>query len=64
MISPSAIRDFGDLYFSGPKTSRNATLRSSRARAQSPVKLEPCMMASVVGFRSASSFKFCAVRGA
>ena len=51
------------LYFCGPKTSRNATLRSSSARAQSPVKLEPCMMASVLGFRSASFFKFCAVSG-
>jgi hypothetical protein len=51
------------LYFRGPKTSRNTTLRSSSARAQSPVKLEPCMMASVLGFRSASFFKFPAVSG-
>jgi len=51
------------LYFREPKTSRNTTLRSSSARAQSPVKLEPCMMASVLGFRSASFFKFPAVSG-
>jgi putative transposase len=51
------------LYFRGPKTSCNITLRSSSAWAQSPVKLEPCMMASVLGFRSASFFKFCAVSG-
>ena len=51
------------LYFRGPKTSRNTTLKSSSARAQSPVKLEPCMMASVLGFRSASFFKFPAVSG-
>jgi hypothetical protein len=51
------------LYFSGPKSSRNATSRSSSARAQSPVKLEPCMMASVLGFRSASFFKFSSVSG-
>src|SRR6185437_792732 len=51
------------LYFCGPKTSRNATLRSSSARAQSPVKLDPCMMASVLGFRSASFFKLRAVSG-
>ncbi len=51
------------LYFRGPKTSRNTTLKSSSARAQSPVKLEPCMMASVLGFRSASFFKYPAVSG-
>src|SRR5215472_12822459 len=57
--------DCGDYccYVSWPKTSRNATLRSSNARAQSPVKLEPCMMASVFGFRSASFFRFCDVSG-
>src|SRR5271166_7187967 len=49
------------LYCRGPKTTRNTTLKSSSARAQSPVKLEPCMMASVFGFRSASFFKFPAV---
>ena len=50
-------------YFCRPKTSRNITLRPSSARTQSPVKLEPCMMASVLGFRSASFFKFCPVSG-
>jgi hypothetical protein len=32
--------------------------------AQSPVKLEPSMIASVLGFRLASFFKFCSVGGA
>jgi hypothetical protein len=55
----------GDLllyfYFCRPKTSRHTTLRSFSARAQLPVKIEPCVMASVWGFRSASFFKFYAV---
>src|SRR5579884_4164351 len=50
-------------YFCRPKTSRNATFRSSSARAQSPMKLDPCIMARVFGFRSASFFRFCAVSG-
>src|SRR5580658_9651514 len=57
--APPAFR----LYFCGPNRSRGATSRSSSAWAQSPVKLEPCMMASVLGFRLASFFKFCAVSG-
>ena len=52
-----------DNYFCGPKISRNARSRSSSARTQSPLKLEPCMMASVAGSRSASFLRFCAVSG-
>ena len=45
------------LYVCGLKISCNTALNSSRARAQSPAKLEPCMMASVLGFKSASLFR-------
>jgi hypothetical protein len=48
---------------SRPNTSRNAASKSCRARAPSPLKLEPCMMARVWGFSSASFLKFCEVSG-
>src|SRR6186997_879685 len=51
------------LQVTRPNTSRNATFKSRKARAPSPLKLEPCMMASVLGFSSASFARFCAVSG-
>ena len=41
----------------------SATCHGGHGIAQSPVKLEPCMMASVFGFRSASFLRFRAVSG-
>jgi hypothetical protein len=46
-----------------PKTSRRTVVRSSRACSPFPVKLEPCMMASVLGFRSANFLRIPAVIG-
>jgi len=46
-----------------PKTSRKTVARSSKASSPFPVKLEPCMMASVFGFRSASFWRIPVVIG-
>jgi len=46
-----------------PKTSRRTVVRSSRACSPFPAKLEPCMMASVLGFRSANFLRIPAVIG-
>ena len=46
-----------------PKTSRKTVVRSSNACSPFPVKLEPCMTASVFGFRSANFLRIPAVIG-
>ena len=46
-----------------PKTSRRTVVRSRRACSPFPVKLEPCMIASVLGFRSANFLRIPAVIG-
>ena len=46
-----------------PNTSRNAASKSCKARAPSPLKPEPCMMARVWGFSSASFLRFSEVSG-